>query len=30
VALDQLDGKVALEVIIFDRAGALIGRARGW
>jgi cobalt-precorrin-5B (C1)-methyltransferase len=29
-ALDQLDGKVALEVIVFDRAGALIGRAKGW
>jgi cobalt-precorrin-5B (C1)-methyltransferase len=29
-ALDQLDGKVALEVIVFDRTGALIGRAKGW
>jgi len=29
-ALAQLDGKVALEVIVFDRAGALIGRAKGW
>jgi cobalt-precorrin-5B (C1)-methyltransferase len=29
-ALEQLDGKVALEVIVFDRAGALIGRANGW
>ncbi len=29
-ALEQLDGKVALEVIVFDRSGALIGRAKGW
>jgi cobalt-precorrin-5B (C1)-methyltransferase len=30
VALDQLAGGIALEVLIFDRAGALIGRAKGW
>jgi cobalt-precorrin-5B (C1)-methyltransferase len=30
VALGQLDGASALEVLIFDRNGALIGSARGW
>ena len=30
VALDQLAGGIALEVLIFDRAGVLIGRAEGW
>lgn len=30
VALDQTDGACALEVMIFDREGALIGRATGW
>jgi cobalt-precorrin-5B (C1)-methyltransferase len=30
VANDQLDGKVQLEVLVFDRAGSLIGRAPGW
>ena len=30
VALDQLTGGIALEVLIFDRAGTLIGRAKGW
>jgi cobalt-precorrin-5B (C1)-methyltransferase len=30
VALDQLAGGIALEVLIFDRAGVLIGRAKGW
>jgi cobalt-precorrin-5B (C1)-methyltransferase len=30
VASAQLDGKLPLEVLIFDRAGALIGRAPGW
>ena len=29
-ALDQMDGKVAIEVIVFDRTGGLIGRANGW
>jgi len=30
IALAQLDGKVAVEVLVFDRTGALIGRAKGW
>src|SRR5919106_3822934 len=30
VALDQLAGGIALEVLIFDRAGTVIGRAKGW
>jgi cobalt-precorrin-5B (C1)-methyltransferase len=30
VALAQLDGTSALEVMIFDREGLLIGPARGW
>lgn len=30
VALAQLDGTCALEVMIFDREGFLIGHARGW
>jgi len=30
VALAQLDGAAALEVMIFDRDGLLIGHARGW
>jgi cobalt-precorrin-5B (C1)-methyltransferase len=30
VALAQLDGAGALEVMIFDRDGLLIGHARGW
>jgi len=28
--LDQVDGKVAVELLIFDRAGKLVGRANGW
>jgi len=30
VVLDQVDGKMDVEVMIFDRQGALAGRARGW
>lgn len=30
VVLDQVDGKAEIEVMIFDRAGTLAGRARGW
>ena len=30
VALGRLDGACALEVMIFDRDGLLIGHARGW
>ncbi|MGI9420490.1 MAG: cobalt-precorrin-5B (C(1))-methyltransferase [Geminicoccaceae bacterium] len=30
VVLDQVDGKAEIEVMIFDRQGALTGRARGW
>ncbi len=30
IALRQLDGACALEVVIFDRDGSLIGRAKGW
>jgi cobalt-precorrin-5B (C1)-methyltransferase len=30
VALGRLDGACALEVVIFDRSGSLIGRATGW
>ena len=30
VALSQLDGAGALEVMIFDRDGVLIGHAKGW
>jgi cobalt-precorrin-5B (C1)-methyltransferase len=30
VALEQLDGKVLLEVMVFDRQGMLIGHAAGW
>ncbi|MGI9505820.1 MAG: cobalt-precorrin-5B (C(1))-methyltransferase, partial [Geminicoccaceae bacterium] len=30
VVLDQVDGKIDIEVMIFDRQGALAGRARGW
>src|SRR5690606_4406135 len=30
VALRQLDGACALEVMVFDRAGRLVGRAEGW
>ena len=30
VALGQLDGACAIEVMIFDRDGALIGHATGW
>ena len=30
VALGQLDDAIALEVMIFDREGSLIGHARGW
>jgi cobalt-precorrin-5B (C1)-methyltransferase len=29
-ALDQVDGKLAVEILIFDRAGELVGRANGW
>jgi cobalt-precorrin-5B (C1)-methyltransferase len=28
--LEQVDGKAAIEVLIFDRAGDLVGRAAGW
>lgn len=28
--LEQVDGKAAIEVLIFDRAGELVGRAAGW
>ncbi len=28
--LDQIDGKAEIEVMIFDRAGRLAGRAHGW
>jgi hypothetical protein len=30
VALAELSGGSAIEVMIFDRDGALIGHARGW
>lgn len=30
VVLDQVDGKLAVEVLIFDRAGKLVGQAPGW
>ncbi len=30
VALDQVDGSAEVEVLIFDRDAALIGRAAGW
>lgn len=30
VALDVLGDAIAVEVLAFDRAGALLGRARGW
>ncbi len=30
IALGQLEGATAIEVMIFDRGGKLIGRARGW
>jgi len=30
IALDQLDQETALEVMIFDRAGRLVGHAPGW
>ena len=30
VVLDQIDGNAEIEVMIFDRAGTLAGRARGW
>ena len=30
VALDRLDGETALEVMVFDRSGTLVGRAKGW
>ncbi|MDX1540655.1 MAG: cobalt-precorrin-5B (C(1))-methyltransferase [Geminicoccaceae bacterium] len=30
VAIEQLDGKIQLEVLVFDRAGTLIGHAAGW
>ena len=30
VGLSQLDGVCALEVMIFDRDGVLIGHAKGW
>lgn len=28
--LDHVDGKVAVELLIFDRAGDLVGKASGW
>ncbi|MDH3658551.1 MAG: cobalt-precorrin-5B (C(1))-methyltransferase [Alphaproteobacteria bacterium] len=28
--LDQVDGRAEIEVMVFDRAGGLAGRARGW
>ena len=28
--LEQVDGKIAVEMLIFDRAGELVGRANGW
>ncbi|MGI9436805.1 MAG: cobalt-precorrin-5B (C(1))-methyltransferase, partial [Geminicoccaceae bacterium] len=28
--LEQLDDKIAIEVMVFDRAGELVGRATGW
>ncbi len=30
ILLDQVDGKMAVEVLVFDRTGKLVGRARGW
>ncbi len=30
VVLEQVDGKVAVETLIFDRAGILVGQAPGW
>lgn len=30
IALDQLDGACAVEVLIFDRQGQLLGRSIGW
>ncbi len=30
IALGQLDGAIALEVMIFDSDGTLIGHAKGW
>ncbi len=30
VVLDQVDGKLAVEMLIFDRAGKLVGQAPGW
>ncbi len=30
VALRQLAGETAVEVLVFDRQGALVGRAPGW
>jgi hypothetical protein len=30
VVLEQVDDKVAVEVLIFDRAGDLVGQAPGW
>lgn len=30
VVLDQVDGKMEIEVMIFDRQGSLAGHARGW
>ena len=30
VVLDQVDGKMDVEVMIFDRQGAIAGHARGW
>ena len=29
-ALDQVDDKLAVEMLVFDRAGELVGRADGW
>ena len=30
VVIEHVDGKVAVEVLIFDRAGELVGQAGGW
>lgn len=30
VVLEQVDGKVAVEMLIFDRAGKLVGQSSGW
>ena len=30
VVLDQVDGKIAVETLIFDRSGKLVGQSSGW